>query len=71
MSHSFKKGFNQVQAGVQKQVRRELMEVLSITSRPGFIARLKGKIEPKVTEAAAIEAVFARHGVPKSKVWGE
>lgn len=71
MNYSFKKGYNTVQAGKQRQLRRELMEALSITSRPAFIARLNGSVVPKVPEAAAIEAVFERHGVPRSKVWGE
>lgn len=69
MSYSFQKGFNQVPVGKASEVREELMKALSITSRPGWLSRLKGRIVPKVTEARAIEQVFAKHGI--KNVWGE
>jgi hypothetical protein len=69
MSYSFQKGYKQVPVGKCAAVKGELMEALSITSRPGWTARLKGKVEPKVTEARAIEQIFARHGI--KQVWGE
>ena len=42
---------------------------LGLTSTPPFYQRLNGKVEPKVTEAEAIERIFAEYGI--TEVWGE
>lgn len=65
---SFQKGFSQVQIGQSKEVRDKLMAELSITTRASWSARLNGKIEPKVSEAQAIEKVFAEYGI--INIWG-
>jgi hypothetical protein len=71
MSYSFKKGFRLIPHGEAKEVKRELMGALGIKTNVGFRGRIRGDVEPKVSEAEKIEEVFSRHGVPKSKVWGE
>lgn len=66
---SFKKGFNQVQIGQSSEVKEKLMAALSITTRASWSARLNGQIEPKVSEAQAIEKVFAEYKI--KDIWGE
>lgn len=66
--YSFLKGFNQVQVGKTTEVKEKLMSVLSITTRASWGARLNGKVEPKVSEAQAIEKVFAEYGI--TEIWG-
>lgn len=65
---SFKLGFSQVKRKDAKEVREQIMEALGLTTRASWYARLNGCVEPKVSEARAIEGVFAKFGV--SKVWG-
>lgn len=67
--YSFKKGFNQVQIGKTSEVKEKLMSVLSITTRASWSSRLNGRIVPKVSEAQAIEKVFAEYGI--KQIWGE
>lgn len=68
-SFSFKKGWNQLKHVDVEDCRKKLMEALSLTSTPPFYQRLNGKVEPKVTEAEAIERIFAEYGI--TEVWGE
>lgn len=44
------------------------MAALDINTRMAFLNRLKGEVEPKVSEVRAIEAVFAEYGI--KDVWG-
>lgn len=65
---SFLKGWNQVQQKDVQLVRDELMIALGITTSPAFLMRLYGRIEPKVSEAAAIEQVFRKYNI--TSIWG-
>lgn len=67
-SYAFEKGFNQIPVGLVKKVKKELMEVLDIKSKPAWLNRLRGNVEPKVSEASAIETVFKKYGI--TKIWG-
>lgn len=66
---SFKKGWSQVKQGDIKTARAALMSALGINTRNAFLDRMKGKIEPRVTEAKMIERVFAEFGI--TEIWGE
>ena len=66
---SFKKGYDQLPKSDYRKVRQEIMDVLKIRTLQSFYQRLNGQIEPKVSEAEAIEAVFAKYGI--TEVWGE
>ncbi len=68
-SYSFQKGYNLVKNKDVAKVKKRIMNALNITSRPGWIARLRGDIEPRISEAAAIEAIFKEFGV--TEIWGE
>lgn len=50
------------------EVRRKIMDSLGFSSRPTWNMRRNGSIEPKMSEAKKIEAVFAEYGI--SDVWG-
>lgn len=65
---SFQKGFSQVKQKDIKNVKRKIMSALGISTRPSWTARLNGVVEPKVSEAKAIEEVFAEYGI--KQVWG-
>lgn len=65
---SFKLGFSQVKQKDVKEVRERIMEALGLTTRASWYARLNGGVEPKVSEARAIEEVFTKYGI--TKVWG-
>lgn len=66
---SFKKGWLQVKTGDVQAVKKRIMEVLNLKTRVSFYQRLNGNVEPKVSEAKAIEEVFADYGI--KDVWGE
>lgn len=66
--YSFEKGWSQVKNGDILDVREKLMRALNITTRAAFYNRRKGTVEPKFSEIAAIEKVFAEYGI--KNVWG-
>lgn len=66
---SFKKGYGQVQKKDLHDVRRKLMTALNIKNRVSFNKRMNGDIEPKISEAKAVEAVFLEYGI--IQVWGD
>lgn len=68
-NYSFIRGWSQIRQGDIKECRRMLMEALGVTSRPSFIARLRGRVEPKISEYVAIESIFHKFGV--TNIWGE
>lgn len=65
----FRSGLNQVKVGDYKEVVEELKKALGINNRNSFYAYRDGAIEPKVTQAEAVERVFNRFGVTKD-IWG-
>ncbi len=66
---SFKKGYGQVMNKDASAVRRKIMKALKITTLQGFRNRLAGNVEPRVSERAAIEKIFAEYGI--KNIWGE
>lgn len=65
---SFNKGWSQVKNGDIPECRNKLMTALNIKTRAAFLNRLKGDVEPKVSEVKAIEDVFAEFGI--KDIWG-
>lgn len=65
---AFQLGWSQVKCGDLPKVRKELMKALGVKTRPAFLNRKNGVVEPKVSEAKAIEEIFAKYGV--KNVWG-
>jgi hypothetical protein len=66
---AFARGFSQVQNKDVAAVRKEIMTSLKIKTAPSFLLRLRGKIEPKISEVRIIEEIFAKRGI--TDVWGE
>ena len=65
---SFNKGWSQVKNGDIPECRNKLMSAFNIKTRAAFLNRLKGDVEPKVSEVKAIEDVFAEFGI--KDIWG-
>ena len=65
---SFNKGWMQVRNRDIQECRTRLMAAMGITTRTSWCKRLKGVVEPKVSEVKAIEEIFAEYGV--TDVWG-
>lgn len=65
---SFQLGFSQVKQKDANDVKKKIMTALGISTRASWAARLNGVVEPKVSEARAIESIFADYGV--RDVWG-
>ena len=65
---SFLKGYNQVQKKDLINVRVDIMNALGLTARQNWYFRLRGSIEPRVSEARKIEEVFEKYGV--TDIWG-
>lgn len=66
---SFYKGWSQVKIKDQKEIRGRIMKALGVNTRMGWCLRRIGKVEPRVSEARAIESIFAEYGI--KDVWGE
>lgn len=67
-SFSFNRGYQQLPASKLKEARMRIMEALGLATDPSFYRRLRGNSEPKVSEARAIEAIFAEYGI--TDIWG-
>lgn len=65
---AFQLGLSQVKNRDIQKVKKELMQKLGLSSRMAFLNRVKGNVEPKVSEAKAIEETFAKYGI--KEVWG-
>lgn len=66
---SFKKGFRQLTVSQAPKVREKICQALNLLTPTSFYPRLNGKIEPKISEAHAIEDIFAEYGI--TDIWGE
>ena len=66
--YSFWKGWSQVRMRDQTEVKGKLMAALKIKTRYAWCQRRWGKVEPKVSEAKAIEKIFGEYGI--KDVWG-
>lgn len=66
---SFLKGYNQVPVKHAKEVKKSIMDALGIKNRVAWYQRLYGNVEPRVSEAAAIEKIFEKYGI--KEVWGK
>lgn len=65
---SFLRGWSQVKNFQMQQVKNEILDALGLKTRVSWYQRLYGNIEPRITEARAIEAVFAKYGI--KDIWG-
>lgn len=66
---SFKKGYRQLTVEQIPKVREKICKALHLAEVTSFYPRLNGKVEPRISEAKAIENVFAEYGI--TDIWGE
>ena len=71
---NYKEGFNaglvQLQVKDVEDATAELWIALGINNRNSFLQYKTGKVEPKASQAAAVEAVFKKYGVA-ANIWGK
>ncbi|MCC8174131.1 MAG: hypothetical protein LIO65_07105 [Odoribacter sp.] len=65
----FNKGWGQLQTKGVPQVKEELLVALGINNRVSLSHYKTGKLEPKASQAAAVESVFNKYGI--TEVWGK
>ncbi len=65
----FKKAYQQLTLAQETEAREKLWAALGITTRVSFNNYLNGKIEPKASQAEAIEKVFSEYGI--TNIWEE
>lgn len=63
----FLNGLGQVQEKDSANVRTELMAALGVASRMSLSNYSRGLIEPKVSQANAVELVFNKYGI--TEIW--
>lgn len=66
----FRAGFQQLRQMDVKEATAELWKAIGINNRESFRYYLDGKIEPKASQAVAIELVFAKYGITEN-IWGK
>lgn len=66
--YSFRRGYMQLAQRDVPKLRQQIMEELRITTPNAWSARVYGRTEPRVSEAQAIEKIFAEYGI--TDVWG-
>ncbi len=65
----FQRGFSQLSVGDAKAAREELLKALGVNNEISFYNYRRGDIEPKASQAAAVEAVFHKYGI--TDIWGK
>jgi hypothetical protein len=68
--YSFEKGWSQRRKCDESELRRKLSEAMNLKTknRMSWWQHLRGLVEPKISEAKAIEEIFAEYGI--TEVWG-
>jgi hypothetical protein len=65
---SFKHAYRSLPANKMREVRERIKTELNIQDF-AFYARLRGNVEPKMSEAAIIQNIFAEYGI--LQVWDQ
>lgn len=66
----FNAGFMQLRQIDVEAATRDLWEALGVKNRNSFAAYKSGKVEPKASQAVAVELVFRKYGVT-TNIWGK
>jgi len=67
-SYAFSKGWRKANADQKERIMKQLKEALGGVTEQAVYARMRGEVEPKVSQAAAIEKIFAREKI--RDIWG-
>lgn len=65
---AFERGWEKVPKKIQRIIKKKIMEGLELRTISAFYCRLRGEVEPKITEHLVIETAFKKHGV--TDIWG-
>jgi hypothetical protein len=65
----FNKGLSQVRIKDKAEVVEKIRKAIGVVHRVSFYSYQYGKVEPKASQAAAIEQVFAEYGI--TDIWGD
>lgn len=65
----FALGYRQLRVMDVKNAKQDLWAALGINNRVSFAAYRDGSVEPKASQAAAVEAVFHKYGI--TDIWGK
>ena len=68
---SFKKGYNNLRRCEQNEVKEEIMQFLGITTRMAWSKRIRGIVDPRISEYNFITEAIHRRGVAKKDIWEE
>lgn len=67
--YSFQNGLNQLKKGEIPEVEKELRAFLKVNIAQYYKYK-NGATIPRADKKEGIEAIFVKHGVKKSKIWG-
>lgn len=66
----FNAGFMRLQLKDVRPATKELLIALEVNNRVSFGHYRYGRIEPRASQAAAVEAVFRKYGITEN-IWGK
>jgi hypothetical protein len=67
-NYAFNKGWRKANEDQKKALMKGLMKIYDVTSVQAVYARIRGDVEPKISQAKATEKLFARSGI--TEIWG-
>ncbi|MDR1023385.1 MAG: hypothetical protein LBL94_08975 [Prevotellaceae bacterium] len=65
----FRKGVGKIKAKDLRKFREEACKALNVETRMTLNRYKNGRVEPKASEAAALEKLFKKYGVT-TNIWG-
>lgn len=67
---AFEKGWNYIRAIDQTKAMDDFKTLFGITTESNVYRRIRGEVEPTVTEYEGIETILKKYGVAKKNMWG-
>jgi hypothetical protein len=58
-----KRAYDQIPKGLASQLREELKEAIGVKTDVNLYTYIRGDVEPKLSQALAIEKVFQKYGI--------
>lgn len=65
--YGFKRGWNKANSAQKKSLMKGLMKIYEITTVQAVYARIRGDVEPRVSQADATERLFEKHNI--TDIW--
>ena len=67
--YAFKKGFLRLSTNDKKKFMKAAMRIFKVQSENSFYEYCRGSREPKISQAVALEKLFAKYHV--TEIWGK